>query len=193
MEIRAFTKSAISASTLVALCFGSTIALGQATHPRQGAAPGITPKAFTTTQSGACAAGADARTATLIPPDDSTTDNEPAGAIALTKTCDGITIGTFSSEVVTTGAGDFIHLDMFAECVAAAGQSNPCTVGQRVFASPGHTFFRNTNGSTNGGIETHTMTMVWPNLLKGRWRFFAKAGGNNHANLQFRTFTVVTY
>jgi hypothetical protein len=179
----------ICASTLAAAFVGSTIALGQATHPRQGAAPGITPKAFTTTQGGACAAAADTRTDILVPPDDSTVDNAPAGAVALTKTCDGITIGTLTTETNTSGAGDFIHLDMFADCVAAAAQPNPCTVGQRVFAFPGHTFVQ----TVQAGTQTHTMSMVWPSLQKGRWRFFAKVGGNNHAFVDFRTFTVVTY
>src|SRR4051794_26684868 len=129
----------LSASTILALSASTVLVLAQGDHPRNNTASPQAPLAATVTNQGACAAGADTRTDILTPPDDSTSDNLPAGAISLVKTCDGITIGTFSAEVTTTNAGAFIHIDMVANCTATAGQSNPCTVGQTVSALPGHT------------------------------------------------------
>lgn len=37
------------------------------------------------------------------------------------------------------------------------------------------------------------MSMVWSGLPQGVWKFEALPGGNNSANVQFRTFTIATY
>ena len=47
--------------------------------------------------------------AKVTPPDDSTSDNAPAGTVTILKTCTGPVFGRLSSEVVTSAAGDFIH------------------------------------------------------------------------------------
>jgi hypothetical protein len=138
---------------------------------------------------GGCRMGYDTQTSTNTPPDDSTSDNVPAGVVDLRKTCPGAVIGTFTSEVVTSVAGDFLHIDMRATCTGTGGMSSPCTVGQQIFASPGHTFFRNDQGN----VETHAATMVWTGLRRGLWRFEVLPGGNNSANLQFRSFVVEAF
>jgi hypothetical protein len=141
------------------------------------------------TSAGGCKAGYDTETGTIIPPDDSTTDNTAAATVVLTKGCVGAVVATFTSEVSAPNSGDFIHIDMRATCTATAGQTSPCTVGQQVFAAPGHTFFQ--NGSVAYG--THAMTMVWTGLARGQWTIQVLPGGNNSANLQFRTLSVVAY
>ena len=133
--------------------------------------------------------GYDTQSGTLIPPDDTTTNNVAAGTVTFKKTCAGAVTATFSSEVSSPGASDFIHLDMRATCTGTAGLSNPCTVGQEIFASPGHSFFQ--NGAT--AFHVSSATMVWTGLPKGMWRFEALPGGNNIANLQFRSFTVQSF
>lgn len=138
---------------------------------------------------GGCRMGYDTQSGTLIPPDDSTADNVPAGSVTINKPCPGVVIGAFTSEVSTSTAGDFIHLDMRATCTGTGGFASPCTVGQQVFASPGHTFFQN----VQSGVQTHAMSMVWTGLRRGIWRFEVLPGGNNRANLQFRTFTVEAF
>ena len=136
-----------------------------------------------------CGTGFDTQTFTNIPPDDSTTDNTPAGTVTLKKTCPGAVIGQFTSEVATAASGDFLHVDMRATCVGAAGLANPCTPGQQVFASPGHSFFQNGQAS----LHTGAINMVWDGLPRGRWRFEVLPGGNNSANLQFRSFVVEAF
>ena len=138
---------------------------------------------------GGCRMGYDTQTSTLIPPDDSTPDNVAAGTVNLRKVCPGAVIGMFVAEVSTAGAGDFIHIDMRATCTGTGGMASPCTVGQQVFASPGHTFMRN----TQGGVQTHSVQMVWTGLPRGLWRFDVLPGGNNSANLQFRSYVVEAF
>jgi hypothetical protein len=138
---------------------------------------------------GGCRMGYDTQTSTLTPPDDSTADNAPAASVTISKPCPGAVIGNFVSEVSTTTAGAFIHLDMRATCVATGGFSAPCTVGQQVFASPGHTFFQN----VQAGVSTKAALMVWSGLPRGVWKFEVLPGGGASANLQFRTFVVEAY
>jgi hypothetical protein len=133
--------------------------------------------------------GYDTQSSTLTPPDDSTADNPPAGSVTITKPCTGAVVGQFVGEVSTSTSGGFIHLDMRATCTGTGGFSNACTVGQQVFASPGHTFLQN----NTQGVETHGMNMVWTGLKKGIWRFEALPGGGSSANLQFRTFHVEAF
>jgi hypothetical protein len=146
-------------------------------------------KRITAASAGPCWIAFDTQTSTITPPDDSTSDNPPASTIDLRKPCVGEVIGTFSSEVSTTGAGSFIHIDMRATCIATGGFTSPCTVGTVAFASPGHTFFQN---NVQPGIEVNTTTMVWNTLPRGVWRFQVLPGGGGGANLQFRTFVVTT-
>ena len=163
---------------------------GDAEHPRGEAAKATQPARITGHSFGSlCRMGYDTQSSTLIPPDDSTANNVAAGTVTFKKTCAGAVTATFSSEVSVPTAGDFIHLDMAATCTGTGGLSNPCTVGQQIFASPGHSFFQ--NGASSFGANS--ATMVWTGLPKGVWRFDALPGGNNSANLQFRSFTVQSY
>ena len=132
-----------------------------------------------------CGMGFNMEIATLTPANDSTN----AAAVQLIKRCAGPVVGTFSSEVTTFGASDFIDLEMFAVCMGTAGLPNPCDVGSTTAATPGSAFFRHTIGAP----QTQSMQMVWPNLLAGRYAFFAVSTGNNHAQLGFRTFSVEAF
>jgi hypothetical protein len=136
----------------------------------------------------ACRVGYDTEAAALVPPDDSTTDNPPAATVTFSKKCSGVVLGVFSGEV-TTMAGDFLHLDMRATCTGTGGYATHCTVGDQVFASPGHTFFQNDVAAVHDG----SVQMVWTGLARGVWKFEVLPGGNNSANLQFRTFVVTAY
>lgn len=160
----------------------------QARHPR-GDEDGQRVAAAASTAKGPCKAGYDTQTGTLIPPDDSTGDNVPAGSVSIRKPCRGAAIAVFSSEVSAPTAADFIHIDMRATCTGTGNFSSPCTVGQQVFASPGHSFFR--IGASSFGVESIQMT--WSGLRAGVWRFEVLPGGNNSANLQFRSFSVQVF
>jgi hypothetical protein len=136
-----------------------------------------------------CKMGYDTESSTLTPPDDSTADNTPAASVTFKKTCDGAVIARFSSEVTAPTTADFVHLDLLATCLGSGGLTKACTPGQKVFASPGHTFFQ------VGAATTHvnTATMVWSGLKRGKWKFEVLPGGNDVATMQFRTFTVDAY
>jgi hypothetical protein len=121
-----------------------------------------------------------------FPPNHSTKDNPTSAGIALLKDCDGMVLATFTTEALV---GDFIHLDMYATCVATAGQSNPCKVGRVVKADPGHMIL----SENVPAISTHTVTMLWPDLKKGKWQFQVRAGGGGFSLLGFRTFVVQIY
>ncbi len=138
---------------------------------------------------GGCKMSYDTESSTLIPPDDSTADNAAAGSVTIRKTCAGAVVGMFTSEVSVPNAGDFIHIDMRATCTATGGLATPCTVGQQIFASPGHSFF-NTGADA---FHSASIQMVWTGLRRGIWRFDVLPGGNNAANLQFRSFVVDAY
>lgn len=168
---------------------GAVAGFDPRTHPRDTGPDGQATPVLAGSSGGVCKMGYDTQTGTLTPPDDSTSDNPPAGSIRLNKPCTGAVLGTLSSELSTPNSSDFVHLDMRATCVGTGGYTNPCTVGQTVFASPGHTFFRNGAAS----LAVHSMTMVWNGLRRGVWVFEALPGGNNSANLQFRTFTVEAF
>jgi|tagenome__1003787_1003787.scaffolds.fasta_scaffold20708704_1 hypothetical protein len=179
------------ATTVVALSGGAwAIASEDATHDRS-IRVGDSQRAIAITgASGAlCKMGYDTESSTLTPPDDSTTDNAPAGSVTFRKSCDGAVIGRFSSEVSAPTTADFVHLDLLATCLGNGGLTKACTPGQKVFASPGHTFFQ------VGAATTHvnTATMVWAGLKRGKWKFEVLPGGNDLATLQFRTFTVEAY
>lgn len=138
---------------------------------------------------GGCRMGFDTQTSTLIPPDDSTADNVPAATVKMRKVCQGAVVGRFVTETSTSTAGDFIHIDMRATCTGTGGMTDPCTVGHQVFGSPGHTFMQN----AQAGVQTHSVTMVWTGLKRGLWRFDVLPGGNNRANLQFRSYVVEAF
>jgi hypothetical protein len=182
----------IGAALVIGLVGGGAIALaagsGGPVHPRTGTSL-KSPAKITSAMGQPCTAGYDTEVATNTPPDDTTTDNSPAASVSIRKQCVGAVIGRFSGEVSVPGAGDFIHIDMLATCVAAAGLSNPCTVGEQVFGSPGHTFF--SNGADAFGV--HAVDMVWSGLSRGKWKFEVLPGGNSVANLQFRTFDVTAF
>jgi hypothetical protein len=92
------------------------------------------------------------------------------------------------AETVTT-AGGYITIDMRATCVRTAGFTNPCTVGQQVFAFPPHTYLQ----SARASAQTHSMIMAFPALKTGLWKFEVLPGGNNSAALQYRTFRIETF
>ncbi len=50
---------------------------------------------------GGCRMGFDTQSGSLIPPDDSTSDNVAAGTANIRKVCPGSVIGTFTSETST--------------------------------------------------------------------------------------------
>src|SRR4051812_46676718 len=164
---------------------------GLATHTRTRAAGQVQPltTGATAGTGGGCKMGDDTETNVLTPPDDSTADNTPAASVTLTKACGGAVLGEFTSEVDTSSAGSLLHIDMRATCVGTGGFTTHCTIGTQVFASPGHTFMRN----TNGGIETHEVNEVWTGLGKGQWTFEVLPGGNGTAYVDFRTFIVEAF
>jgi hypothetical protein len=137
---------------------------------------------------GGCRMGYDTETSIVTPPDDSTSDNPPAATVSIRKPCPGAVIGEFTSET-SIPSGGYIHLDMRATCTSTGGFTSPCTVGQQVFASPGHTFF----ASNAGAIETHAMNMVWSGLPRGVWTFEVLPGGNGTAFVDFRTYVVEAF
>jgi hypothetical protein len=187
------TSSRIAISATVALALSTGLACAQGQHPRATASSqAAAPLASGFANGAPCKTAVDTQTGVFTPPDDSTLDNGAANTVAFIKTCNGIVVATFSAEVNTPNAGNTIHLDIRATCVATAGQVDPCTVGQTVTASPGHTFLRNTSGAT----QVHSMTMFFPALKRGQWRFRAQLGapaGNTTANVEFRTFLVQAY
>ncbi len=160
-------------------------------HDRGGTSPSAQAQARITNQStgGGCRMGYDTQSSTLIPPDDSTADNVAAATVNIRKVCPGAVTANFVSEVSTSTAGDFIHIDMRATCTGTGGLASPCTVGQQVFGSPGHTFMQN----VSAGVQTHSVQMVWTGLPRGLWRFDVLPGGNNRANLQFRSYVVEAF
>lgn len=180
--ILAGAAALLASGTAVAVASGQ----GGATHSRN---PVVKPLIAGESTGGGCRMGYDTQSATLIPPDDSTADNVPAGVVNIRKPCPGAVVGQFVAETGTSTAGDFIHIDMRATCTGTGGLASPCTVGQQVFASPGHTFMQN----VVAGTQTHSVNMVWSGLPRGLWRFEVLPGGNNRANLQFRTFVVEAF
>lgn len=144
------------------------------------------PESLTGNTGTLCRIGFDTQAWTNIPPDDSTSNNTPAGSVTVKKTCHGVVIGRFTSEITTPATGDFIHIDMRATCVGSGGLTNACTPGQEAYASPGHSFFQ----SGQAPLHVGAVNMVWSGLKVGLWRFEVLPGGNNSANLQFRSFTV---
>jgi hypothetical protein len=172
----------------IAVGTGIVIA-GSAEHSRSATKAGGGPMIAAQANGGGCRFGYDTQTATLIPPDDSTSDNAPANTVSIRKPCQGAVVGLWVGEVSTSAAGDFIHMDMRATCTGTGGLTNPCTVGVQVFASPGHTFVKN----TQSGIQTHSAQMMWTGLRRGIWRFEVLPGGNNSASVQFRSFSIQAF
>lgn len=142
----------------------------------------------TVTANSLCKIGLQTDKNALTPPDDSTANNRPAGSITFVKPCEGPVRGQLTAELSTSLDGDFVHVDMLATCLAGAGQKDPCKAGQEVFASPGHIVM-------SGQEPTHsaTATLMWESLPRGKWKFEALPGGNDSANLLFRTFTIEAY
>ncbi len=159
-------------------------------HPRAATAE-LANSALTATGSSTlvCRLGYDTETSTLVPPDDSTTDNPPAGSVTFAKSCPGAVIGQLTAEMATPNGVDFIHVEMRATCLAPMTFVNACTVGTVVLGSPGHSFV----AVGPSPLGTRTVTMVFPGLQRGKWKFEALPGGNASARLQFRTFTATAY
>jgi hypothetical protein len=174
-----------------AMVVGATVgyASGSAVHSRSKSSESVSALIASQSTGGGCRMGYDTQTSTLTPPDDSTADNVPAASVTITKPCRGAVVGQFQSEVSTSTAGAFIHIDMRATCTGKGGFTNACTVGMQVFGSPGHTFLQN----VQAGVQTHGVNMVWTGLPKGIWRFDVLPGGGQGGNLQFRTFHVEAF
>lgn len=158
-------------------------------HARVGKTAVATTSLVAGTATVVCRVGYDVEVDTLVPPDDSATDNPPAATTTLTKPCPGVVVAQLSSEMAVPTAADFIHLEMRATCLAPLTFVSPCTTGQTVFGTPGHSFAQ--NGPSSFG--TRTVTMAFPALKRGRWKFEVLPGGNGVARLQFRTFTATAY
>lgn len=182
----------VGIATLGLVTGGATwvVAAGSdATHPRGGETATADPRITAQSTGGGCRMGYDTQTSTNTPPDDSTSDNLPANTVKIRKVCPGAMVATWTGEISSPAAADFIHMDMRATCTGTGGMNNPCTVGQQVFGSPGHTFVQ--NGATSFG--TRSLTMAWTGLKRGLWRVEALPGGNNSANVQFRTLVVEAF
>jgi hypothetical protein len=147
-----------------------------------------------TSLQGSCKVGFDTQTGSVVPPDDSTSDNPAAASVTMKKQCAGAVVAEFSSEVAaTTSAPGSMHLDLRATCVGTGGTTDPCTVGQTLFAQPGHTFLAD-GVLLAEASRTHGMQMVFPALKRGLWRFEALPGSSGgSALLGFRTLVVTAY
>lgn len=186
------TSLAATLGVASVLCAGS-LAAGPS-HPRDGAnqSNAAAPALAGTNNGAACKVSFATSTSNFVPPDDlNSASSAPyrALAVAAVKPCMGNVIAFFTSEVNTSGAGDFIHVIAMATCVATAGLSNPCTVGQQVEGSPGpgHLYLQ---GNQLPGFATNSVIFVFPNLNRGQWRFEILVGGNSHASLGYRTLVV---
>jgi hypothetical protein len=114
-------------------------------------------------------------------------------SVSITKTCQGVVVGQFTSETDGSGASanDFLRLSMRATCTATGGLTNPCTVGQVVFAQPDNARLSN---NLQAEIETRGMDAVFPNLRRGVWRFDAIVAGDGAiAQMISRTFHVEAF
>jgi hypothetical protein len=179
----------ISVVAILSLVLGAAAVLA-ASGPTHTKSDRVTaPKLSGTTTKGACRIGYDTHATSLTPPDDTTSDNPPAGSITMTKPCTGAVLAQFTSETVGDGSG-LIHIDMQARCIGTGGFTGACTVGTSFPASPGHTFLRNSPSNE----QTNAMNMIWSGLKKGRWVFEVLPGGNGTSGtLEFRTFTVQAF
>jgi hypothetical protein len=190
--MRQLTRGARLAAAVVAAGafagLGATLAggVGGPDDRTQGATSGPAPKIVGVASGGFCKMGYDTEQAPVTPPDDFTADNTPAASVKFVKKCNGSVIALFTSEVSAPNDADYIHLDFRATCLGNGGQTNPCTKGTQVKASPGHTLFD--YGPTSFGVRA--VQEVWSALPAGNWLFEVLPGGNNSANLQFRELRV---
>jgi hypothetical protein len=184
-------KTLYALAAVIALVFGGSAVAGAVGSSADEARStgGASAKVVGSTSGDVCGMAYDTETSSVTPPDDTTTDNAPAGAVSLVKKCRGAVIATFSGELNMPSASAFFHMDVRATCTDTGGFDNPCTVGQQVFGQPGHTFL--VTGQDEVGV--HTMRWVLPNLKKGTWSFEALPGGDGAAFTQFRTFTVEAF
>jgi hypothetical protein len=134
---------------------------------------------------GVCGVAFDSQITFLVPPDDTTEDNAPAASTQLPKPCDGVVVGTFSANVFTPVQGSFISVDMRATCVGTGGYPRACTVGDAVLANPGHTVLQ----EYLLDAQSVSITLIWPRLRKGIWKFEVLPGGNRSAAVYHRNFT----
>lgn len=176
------------------LCAGAVTA--DPTHPRGGAnqSNAAAPTATGTNNGATCKVSFATDTSTFTPPDDminATADPNSYAALGVSavKPCMGNVIAFFNAETNTTTSGGFIHAIGLATCVATGGLSNPCTVGQKVYAEPGagsHHFLQTNQQSQ----ETHAAIFVFPQMNRGQWRFQILVGGNGASNVQWRSLVV---
>jgi hypothetical protein len=176
------------ATTALVVSGGVAVARGGDNAGRDKAA--FAAPASVKTSGGVCKAGFATSDEVLKPPDDTAEDNTAAGTVVLTKKCSGAASITFSSETLTTGAGDFINLAFRATCTGSGGYKHHCKVGNTKTASPGETYFQH---NVFPQLQVQSVTEVFSGLRRGKWKFEVLPGGNNHAILVFRTTMVQAY
>jgi hypothetical protein len=138
---------------------------------------------------GGCRAAVDTDTNAVTPAFGGTV----VSSVTMTKTCPGIVIGQFTAETDGSGTAtnDFVRVSLRATCTGAGGQTNPCAVGQVVFAQPAP---MRLDDNLQAEIETRGMDAVFPNLRRGIWRFDAVAGGDGtNAQVISRTLHVEAF
>jgi hypothetical protein len=135
---------------------------------------------------GLCGTATSSKIAAIKPPDTSTDDNPPAAFVELSKACNGVVVGNFSANVNTPFEGTFISIDMRATCLATGGFPKPCSVGEQFLAKHAQTILQ-ANYAPNP--RENSITMIWPRLSPGIWRFEVLPGGDGKASLFNRNFT----
>jgi hypothetical protein len=175
----------LAVATFALVASGSVaMALGGVDHARQKVVDGVK----VNPSGGICKAGFDAETGDITPPDDTVTDNAPAGKVVFTKKCVGAVSIAFSGEA-TPGSSGFIHLTYEATCVGSGGYKHHCKIGNSKLGEPGHTFF----SVNHSGTEDNSMTEVITGLKRGKWDFEVLPGGDGSGSLGFRTTAVQAY
>jgi hypothetical protein len=131
-----------------------------------------------------CVTGFKSAANQYTPPDNTDQDN-----VALTQTITNKCGKTLTVDVNTeleTGAGGFIHADVYATCLAGACGS---TVLQ---LAPGNTYFQDNSGVNS--LETHGMVFMTSPIAKGTWQIdFVVGGDGTNAHLDWRSMVSTFY
>jgi hypothetical protein len=134
-----------------------------------------------------CRFGFDARTGLLSNP-----GAHIVASVTLTKKCAGHVTGEFATEAETeifgSGAGE-INAHMQATCTGTGGFTNPCSVGQSIWALPANMML----SYGNSFFGARSIAQVWPSLRPGVWRFDVWVNIVNNGILGDRTLLVNAY
>jgi hypothetical protein len=136
-----------------------------------------------------CRAGYQTKVGDFVPLDDTTADNAAAATVTLKKSCAGAVVAQFTSEIWVVASGS-LHVDFYATCTSTGGFAHPCTVGQKVKASPGDFIL---SDDPVDSLATHTATMIFKGLKRGVWRIDAVPGGDGASGLDYRTLFVQAF